>query len=383
MSSILPVYKKLKIDVDRAEGAYIWDKSGKKYTDFLSGVSVTNLGHRPPVVIKAIEKVLSKYIHLSNLFPEKYQEELAHELAERAMPGKVFFSNSGAEANECAIKMARKYFGGEKYEVISFKNSFHGRTIATLAATGQRKFSEGFGPIPEEFHHAEFNFLASAEDKINDKTCAIIVEVVQGEGGINIAKDDFILGLRKLCDDSEILLIFDEIQTGMGRTGKFLGSKYYKVKPDIVTLGKALGGGLPLAATLIRNEVAAHMKAGDHGSTFGGNPVSCAAGLATVRSMDESLMAEVMKKSKILFTGLKDMKNKYPDKVKDIRGLGLMVGMELTSKGEAMIDYLLENGYVVNCTQEKVIRFLPPLTIGVEEINKIIIRIEEFFKERT
>lgn len=382
MSCILPVYKKIDIDVEKTDGKYIWDRNGKRYIDFLAGISVTNLGHRPPQVIKAIEEAVSKYIHLSNLYHEELQEELAEELINRTIPGKVFFSNSGAEANECAIKVARKFFNGDRYEIISFVNSFHGRTLATLAATGQYEFRKGFGPMPEGFIHAEYNFLASVEEKINNKTCAIMVESIQSEGGINISSEDFMQGLRELCEDNDILLIVDEIQTGMGRTGKFLDGQHYDIKPDIIVMGKALGGGLPLAATIIRNKVAECMGVGTHGSTFGGNPVSCSAGLATVKSIDKKLLSEIKRKGEIFVDGLNGLKKNY-ETIKEVRGRGLMIGMEVDFDGKKLVDYLLGKGFITNCTKDKVIRFLPPFIIGERDIDEIINAIDGFFKERS
>jgi predicted acetylornithine/succinylornithine family transaminase len=381
MSDILPVYKKLKIDIDKAKGSYIWDKNGKKYTDFLSGISVTNLGHSNPLIIKAVDETLARYSHLSNLFTEENQEKLASELINKSMPGKVFFSNSGAEANECAIKAVRKYFNGEKSEIVSFTNSFHGRTLATLAATGQNKIKEGFGPIPEGFQHAEFNFLAAVEDKISYKTGAIMLEVIQGEGGVNIAGNDFLAGIKQLCNENDLLLIIDEIQTGIGRTGKFLGYQHYGIVPDIISLGKAVGGGFPLGATILSDKVAEALKPGDHGSTFGGNPISCAAGLATVNILDDSFLLDVSAKGDLLMAGLKDLVVKY-NCIKEVRGVGLMVGMELNIKGAEIIDYLFDKGFIVNCTKEKVIRFLPPLTIEKHDIDDVIGVLDKYFEER-
>ncbi|MFC2061858.1 aspartate aminotransferase family protein [Elusimicrobiota bacterium] len=381
MSFTLPVYKKLNIKIEKADGKYIWDKGGKKYMDFISGVAVTNLGHRHPRVVKSIEDVMSRYLHLSNLYVEEGQEKLASDLITKTIEGKVFFSNSGAEANECAIKIARKYFDGEKYEIISFINSFHGRTLATLAATGQHKFREGFGPMPEGFIHAEYNFLGSVEDKINFKTCAVMVESIQCEGGINVATEDFMKGLRKLCDDKNILLILDEVQTGMGRTGKFLGIQNYGVEPDMVVMGKALGGGLPLGATIVKDKIAKCMNPGDHGSTFGGNPLSCAAGLAMVQSIDNELLKDINKKGKVLVAGLKNLKKMY-EGINEIRGKGLIVGMELDFEGEKLVKYLRQKGYLVNCTQDKVIRFMPPFIIEEKDINDIVSVIENYFQER-
>ncbi|MBN2407848.1 MAG: acetylornithine/succinylornithine family transaminase [Elusimicrobia bacterium] len=381
MTFRLPVYKQFKIDVDKAEGAYIYDTGGRKYVDFISGVSVLNMGHRPPEVMKAVESVMAKYLHVSNLYPEQNQKEYARLLVERTIPGKVFFSNSGAEANECAIKVARKYFDGDKYEIISFVNSFHGRTLATLGATGQAKFKEKLGPMPPEFIHAEFNFLASAEEKINNKTCAILVESIQAEGGVNVSNPEFMAGLRKLCDDNNILLILDEVQTGMGRTGKFLGIQHYGVEPDIVTMGKALGGGLPLGGTVIKDRYAQCMNPGSHGSTFGGNPVACAAGMATTQLITDEVLKAVSEKGGLLMGLLDNLKKNYQD-IKEVRGKGLMVGMELDYEGAPLVDHLFGRGYLVNCTQDKVIRFLPPFIIEEHEINELAGAIEEFFQKR-
>lgn len=383
MSSLLGVYNQLDINVDKADGKYIWDVSGEKYTDFLSGISVTSLGHRPDEVINAIDGITEKYLHISNLFPEKLQREFSDLLVDKVFPsgsGKIFFSNSGAEANECAIKVARKYFNGDKFVVITFKNSFHGRTLATMAATGQKKIKEGFGPMPRNFKHVDFNFLASVEDKIDSDTCGVMIEPIQGEGGVVPAKEEFVSGLKEICDEKRILLIADEIQTGMGRTGRFLGFQNYGITPDIVTLGKALGGGLPLSATAVTEEVAECMEYGDHGSTFGGNPVACAAGMATVEKLDEKMMAEVREKGNYFKDKLTQLSHKYTELVKEVRGMGLMLGMELKIKGEELDHYLLDKGYIANCTQEKVIRFLPPFTIETEDIDGITDCIEEYFK---
>ncbi|MDA3792075.1 MAG: aspartate aminotransferase family protein [Elusimicrobia bacterium] len=382
MNNLLNVYNQLDMEVSKAEGNNIWDTNGNKYIDFFSGISVTNLGHRPKEVIKAIEGALAQYMHISNIFPEKYQKELAGLLVEKTMPeSKVFFSNSGAEANECAIKVARKFFDGEKFKIITFKNSFHGRTLATLAATGQSKFRKGFGPVVEGFDHLDFNFLATVEENITPETAAIMVEPIQGEGGINVGTKEFMEGLRKLCDEKKILLISDEIQTGMGRTGKFLGIDNYGIEADIVTLGKALGGGLPLAATLIKDKVASCMEPGDHGSTFGGNPVSCAAGLAAVNAIDDDMLENVAKKGKIFRAGLEGLTSRH-ETIKEVRGKGLMLGMELNFKGAGMVKYLQENGFIANCTRERVLRFLPPFTIRKSEIDSLIDCIDKYFKER-
>jgi len=381
MSKLLKVYNKLDIEVSRAEGKYLWDKQGKKYLDMFSGLAVANLGHRPDAVLNAVKETAEKYLHLSNLFIEEGQEKLAEKIVDTAFSGSVFFSNSGAEANETAIKAARKYFNGERYEIITFMNSFHGRTLATLSATGQKRFREGFGPMPGGFVHSDYNYLASVEDKINHNTCAVMAEVIQGEGGVNVGTDDFIRGLRDICSRNNILLIIDEIQTGVGRTGTMWGYQHYGITPDIVSMGKALGGGLPLGATLISDKVAESLKPGDHGSTFGGNPVACAASLATFNSIDSKLLEEIKEKGDYFIQKLEEVKH-ISGAVKDIRGRGLMIGMELDTEGKPLVNYLLDKGIIVNCTQEKVIRFLPSFVIEKTDIDELAGNINKYFRER-
>lgn len=380
MSSLLQVYKKFALNIARAEGKYITDKDGKEYIDFFSGLAVTSLGHRPPGVIDSIRESLERYMHISNLFPEENQERLAVELISRTFPGRVFFSNSGAEANETAIKAARKHFEGEKYEIISFKNSFHGRTLATLAATGQSRLREGFGPAPEGFIHAEYNFLASAEEKISRHTAAILVEVIQGEGGVIVGSDEFIKGLARICSENRILLIIDEIQTGVGRTGEFCGYEHYGIQPDIITLGKALGGGLPLGACILSDKVSGALKPGDHGSTFGGNPISCAASLATLNELSPELLENVKMKGEYLLNSLRSLKDAFPE-IKEVRGRGLIVGMELENEGAPLLEHLMKDGYIVNCTKEKVIRLLPPFMIEEKDIDGLVNSAAVYFKE--
>ncbi len=381
MSALLGVYKRFALDVARAEGKYIYSKDGREYLDLFSGISVNVLGHRPQPVMESIRETTEKYLHLSNLFKEDNQEKLAAALIERNFPGKVFFVNSGAEAVECAVKSARKYFNGDKYEVISFKNSFHGRTLAALSATGQEKFSKGLGPMPEGFIHADFNFLASAEEKINFKTCAILVEVIQGEGGVNIGEKEFIHGLRKICSEKGIFLIIDEIQTGMGRTGTFMGYEYYGIEPDIAVMGKAVGGGFPLSAVILNEEVSASLKPGDHGSTFGGNPVSCAAGLATVNAIDEKMLEEIKNSGENLVKIFKDLQ-KRESSIKEVRGRGLMVGVELDFEAGELVKFLFDRGIIANCTAGNVLRMLPPYNITQQDIERVVMETGKYLKEK-
>jgi len=374
--SIMGTYKRYPLVVKRAKGKYIWSEEGRRYLDFFTGLSVTSLGHCNPMIVKAIRGQLSKHLHISNLYYDRLQVELAQKLVEMSIPGKVFFSNSGAEANECAIKLARKYGhmrkGGDRYEIIVFENSFHGRTLATLSATRQKKFHKGFNPLVSGFKEAKFNLLPSVEKAIGSRTCAIMVEPIQGEGGVRVATRQFLGGVRRLCDKYRLLLILDEIQSGLGRTGKVFAYQHYGLTPDILTLAKGLGGGLPLAATIARNKIARLFGYGDHGSTFGGNPASVAAGVAAMELLNDKVLANVKARGEYLMERLNRLKSKYPKRVKEVRGLGLMVGMELKGKGENIVKNCFEQGILINCTQEKVLRFLPPFSINDRDIDRVV-----------
>jgi len=375
---IMGTYKRYPLAVNRAKGKYIWSEKGKRYLDFFSGLSVNNLGHCHPQILKAIKEQIIKHLHISNLYYDRLQVELAEKLVRLSIPGKVFFSNSGAEANECAIKLARKYGhlqGGKrkaKYKIIVFENSFHGRTLATLSATRQKKFQKGFTPLLSGFKQAKFNELSTVEKAIDNNTCAIMVEPVQGEGGVRVATGEFLRGLRGLCNKFKLLLIFDEIQSGMGRTGKMFAYQHYGIKPDILTLAKGVGGGLPLGATIAKDKVAKLFGYGNHGSTFGGNPVSVAAGLAAVKLLNGKLLNNVKVVGNYFMKRLNGLKSKYPKRIKQVRGLGLMVGMELKEEGEEIVKKCLEQGILINCVQKRVLRFLPPLIINNNDIDKLV-----------
>jgi len=370
---IFQIYKRNPILFIRGSGKYLWDDKGKKYLDFFSGISVSSVGHCHPKIVKAIKTQSKKLIHASNLYYTTPQIELAQSLSNLFFGGKVFFSNSGAEANECAIKLARK-FGNKtgKYEIIAFENSFHGRTLATLSAMGQKKFHKGLEPLLKGFKFAEFNNLPSVEKLISPKTCAMIVEPIQGEGGVYPAKKEFLIGLRKLCNVNKLLLIFDEIQCGLGRTGKIFAFKNYGVVPDILTLAKSLGGGLPVAATIAKNKIAEIFGFGDHGSTFGGNPVCCAAGMEVLKIIsDKKLLKNVECAGNHFLSKLKKLQKKY-DVIKDVRGLGLMLGIELKTKGKEIVSKCLQRGLLINCTQDTVLRFLPPLNINKKDVDTAV-----------
>ncbi len=385
---LMHTYKRNNLVVKKTKGQFIWDEKGKKYLDFFAGISVCNLGHLNDAAVKAAKKQLDSYAHVSNLYYAPAQVELGQELVKKTFPkGKVFLSNSGAEANECAIKLSRKWGalspaknGKKRYEIISFNNSFHGRTMATMAATGQPKFHEYLKPLQEKFVFAEFNDIDSVKKLINDKTVAIIIEPIQGEGGICVVTKKFIKQLRTLCDEKNILLIFDEIQCGMGRTGKFYAFENFGVKPDIVTLAKSLANGLPLGATVANKKCGEAFVYGDHGSTFGGNPVSCAAALAVVKTMTPVFLKNSLKTANYLHEKLNGLKKKYKV-IKEVRGIGFMIGAELTVNGKDIVSFCMDKGLIINCTQDTVLRILPPFIITKKDIDFAVKILDEAFSK--
>lgn len=358
----------------RGKGTLLWDENGKQYLDFVGGLAVNAFGHAYPPVVSAAREQMERIIHASNLYYTAPQVELAKCLVENSALEKTFFCNSGAEANEAAIKLARKYSkqnGGEKkYEIITALKSFHGRTLATLTATGQEKFQKGFEPLPTGFRYAQFNDLQSFQSQVHESTCAIMIEPVQGEGGVYPAEEDFLRGLRRLCDENNLLLIYDEVQCGMGRTGKLFAYEHYGVEPDIMTLAKALGGGLPIGAMLCREEVASGFSPGDHASTFGGNPVVCAAALAVLEGLlQEGFLENVAARGAYFFEKLELLKKRFPGEVQEVRGKGLILGLELVSSGLEVQRNCRGKGLLINCIGEKILRFLPPLNVSKEEID--------------
>ncbi len=376
---LMKTYKRYDVSFKKAKGQYVWDENGKKYLDFFSGISVCSFGHGNPAIISAIKKQLDLFVHCSNVYYSKPQVEVAKALLEKSFKnGRVFLANTGAEANEGAIKIARKWGydnplqdGTKRYEIISFKSSFHGRTLATLSATGQEKFHIPFKPLQEKFVFAEFNNIDSVKKLINKNTVAVMIELVQGEGGINIADKKFVKDLRKLCDENNLLLICDEIQCGMARTGKPFAWQHYGIKPDIFTLAKAIANGLPLGAVVADKKVAEVFNYGDHGSTFGGNPVSCSAAVATIKQMTPKLLKDISDKAKYFVKKLNELKKKYSC-IKDVRNLGLLVGVELDFTGKDIVEFCIEKGLLLNCTQGNVLRFLPPFVITKKDIDKAI-----------
>ncbi len=363
----------------KGEGVYVWDNRGNRYLDFVSGLAVNLLGHCHPEVVKAITSQARELIHTSNLYYTRPQAELARILVEHSAGDQLFFANSGAEANEAAIKLVRKYHYPERYKIITARHSFHGRTLATVTATGQEKYQQGFAPLPEGFSYAIFNDLSSFEELVDRKTAAIMIEPVQGEGGIHVATPAFIRGLRELCDRTGALLVFDEVQCGLGRTGKLWAYEHWAVTPDLLTAAKGLGGGMPIGVMLARSGVAEAFKPGDHASTFGGNPVACQAALAVLKVLlEKAFLDGVWKRSQLFMSGLQLLAASFPKLVKEVRGLGMMVALELHKPlaGQAQQE-CQEKGLLVNAIGDKVLRFLPPLIVTEAELNRALTVLEQ------
>jgi acetylornithine/N-succinyldiaminopimelate aminotransferase len=373
-------YAQLPLVIARGDGVRVWDDEGKSYLDFVGGIAVNAVGHCHPRVVAAIREQAERLIHCSNLYWFEPPVVLARELAVLSGLDRVFFCNSGAEANEAAIKLARKYayeHGRENPEIIAFTKSFHGRTLGTLAATGQEKFSRGFTPLPGGFRHLPFNDVAELKKAVGSQTAAVMIEPLQGEGGVYPASLELMETLAELRREEGILLIFDEVQCGLGRTGKAFAYEHYGVRPDILTLAKALGGGLPIGAAVAREEVARVFQPGTHGSTFGGNPVACAAARAVLQVLqEEGLVEQAAKTGEYMKACLDALQKKYPF-IKEVRGMGLLLWMELDRPGQEMVALCQERGLLINCTAERVIRFLPPLIITREEVDEAVGILEE------
>lgn len=374
---VMHTYGRQPIVLDHGHGVKVYDKDGNEYLDFFAGIAVNNVGQTNEKVVEAIKNQAEKMIHTSNIYYNEPAAILAEKLANKSHFTKTFFSNSGAEANEAAIKLARKATG--KGEIITALQSFHGRTMLTVTATGQDQFSAPFKPLPPGFKHVPYNDLKAMEDAISDDTAAIMLEVVQGEGGVNVANQDYMNGIQKLCDDNNILLIIDEVQTGVGRCGSFFAHDLFGIKPDIVSLAKGLGGGVPIGATLATEEVASAFVPGDHGSTFGGNPLAAAAADAAIDVIDEKNLSQNAKEMGVyLKDKLNTLKDKY-DFVSDVRGLGLLVGIELTMEGGSIVDKMREKGVLINCTAGNVLRIAPALIITKEDIDVMVEKLDEVF----
>lgn len=389
--NIINTYARFQKVFVSGEGCVLKDEEGNSYIDFLAGIAVCSLGHCHPKITQAISNQASKLVHVSNLFYTQPQAELASLLVEKSFADKVFFANSGAEANEAAIKLARRYFQVQgvknKFKIVTLEKSFHGRTMATLSATGQDKIKQGFDPVLEKFVHVPFNDFDSLKkcvdqsydkDLKNSNICAIMLELVQGEGGVIPADKDYIGKVRKLCDDNDIFLIFDEIQTGMGRCGRLFACEEYNIEPDIMTLAKALGNGLPIGAMLASKKAKKGFNLGSHGSTFGGTPLVASAALEVVKIISNpDFLAEVRHKGEYFKKKLSALKEKY-NFIKNIRGIGLLIGLEFETETEKKIDAVeivkkcMEKGFIINAIQGNILRFAPPLIIEENQIDKLV-----------
>jgi acetylornithine/N-succinyldiaminopimelate aminotransferase len=368
MSHLFPTYSKWEIEPESAQGSYLYSKNGGVYLDFTSGIGVCNLGHCHPEVKAAVEQQLNKFWHVSNLFPLEVQEKAAEILTKASGLDLVFFANSGAEANEAAIKLARKATG--KTKILTFQQSFHGRTFATMSATGQDKIKQGYGPMLETFEYIPFNDLNALKEQLTEDVAAVMLEIVQGEGGIYVASQEFLQGVEELCKEKGVLLIIDEIQTGMGRTGKAFAFQHFGIKPDIISVAKGMANGIPTGAIVADGKLKEFFGPGSHGTTFGGNPLAMAAAVKTMEIIFEpAFLEEVKKKSEWVFSLLKE-KLAGNQHVKDIRGLGLMIGIELDIPVASILGELRKEGLIVLNAGEKVIRLLPSLNTSQEDFIK-------------
>ena len=372
---VMHTYGRQPIALVKGKGSVVWDAEGKSYIDCVAGIAVNNVGHANPKVAEAICNQAKKLIHTSNLYYTEEQVTLAKLLSEISSHQKAFFCNSGAEANEGAIKLARKHTG--KGEIISMNNSFHGRTITTITATGQTKYQKGFGPLTPGFKHVPYNDVEGVADAINSKTAAVLVEPIQGEGGVIVPSKGYLKDLKKLCHDNDVLLIFDEVQTGFGRTGEMFAAQTFKVTPDISTFAKAIAGGFPMGAVMANDDVAESFKPGDHAATFGGSPLACAAAKAAITYiLDENLIQKSLENG-IYFRKKLDIIKESSSIVKEVRGMGLMIGMELGLDCGDMVDDLREKGIIVNCAAGNVLRFVPPLVINRAQIDTVTSVLDE------
>jgi len=377
-------YTRFSILLVRGKGTRVWDLDGKEYLDFVSGLAVCNLGHCHPKVVKAIQDQAEKLIHVSNFYYIEPQIQLASLLCKHSFADKVFFCNSGAEANEGAMKLARKYakekMGEDRYEIITMERSFHGRTLATLTATAQEKFHKGYEPLMPGFKYVPFSDIGAVKNAIDSKTCAVMLEPIQGEGGVNCPSEGYLKALREICDEKGVLLIFDEVQVGMGRTGKLFAYEQDGVEPDMLTLAKSLAGGVPIGALLIKKGIADSFKPGDHASTFGGNPLATAAGVAALTTLlEERMLENCQRMGDYFFAKLEEIKRRFPF-VKEVRGKGLILGMELSIDGSSIVHDMLKKNILINCTMGNVLRFLPPLIVTQEEIDRVVKALEEVFQ---
>jgi acetylornithine aminotransferase len=383
---LMSTYQRQPLSIARGRGCKVYDLEGREYLDFVGGIAVNILGHGHPDLVQAIQRQAAQLIHTSNLYYTEPQVKLAKLLVDHSFADRVFFCNSGAEANEAAIKLARRYghekHGSDRYEIITMKNSFHGRTMATISATGQDKVQKGFEPLLPGFAYAPFNDYDAVAGMVTEKTAAVMLEPVQGEGGVHVADRDYLQHVRQLCTERDILLIFDEVQTGMGRTGTLFAYEQLGVAPDVMTLAKGLGGGMPIGACLAKESVAAVFTPGTHASTFGGNPLACAAALAVCRVLLEGRVLDQAKRmGEYLAKGLADCKDRHRV-VREVRGIGLLQGIEVDTDARTMVTDCMARGVLVNATSDQVLRFVPPLIITQREIDKLLDTLSAIFNHR-
>ncbi len=382
---IMDTYASFPIALEKGEGSYVWDCEGKKYLDFVSGIAVNCLGYNDAKFIENITDQLKKIHHCSNLYLTKPSIDLAKLLVENSDFDKVFFCNSGAESVEAALKLCRKYGSTKKgdhaYEIITMKNSFHGRTLGTITATGQEKYQKGFGPLLPGVKYVDYNDFESLKSTVNENTCAVVLEAIQGEGGVNPANKEYLEKVRALCDEKDIVMVFDEVQTGIGRTGKLFGYQVHGVKPDVISLAKGLGGGIPIGAMLAVDRVAEVFEAGNHASTFGGNPIAATAGITVLeRLLNGGVLENAAKQGLYLTEQLEGLKAKYPVII-DIRGVGLIQGIELLIAGSELVGKCIEKGLLLVGAGANVVRFVPPLIITKEEIDQAISILDQVLSE--
>ncbi len=380
---LMNTYARHPLCLVRGQGVRVWDSDGKEYLDFAAGIAVVALGHCHPRVVGAIQEQAATLTHVSNLFHTAPASQLAKLLVENSFADRVFFSNSGAEANEAAFKLARKYaketFSSDRYEIVAARNSFHGRTLATVTATGQEKYQHGFEPLMPGFKHVPYNDLRAMERAIDNRTAAILVEPIQGEGGVTVPGDGYLPGLRKLCDEAGVLLILDEVQTGMGRTGELWAHQHSGVAPDIMTVAKALANGVPIGAMLATDPVAAAFTRGSHASTFGGNPLAAAAGVATlITVLEEHLPEHAAKIGRLLMDRLESMKSRHPV-IKEVRGRGLLIGVELSAPVTGLVTACRERGFLVLTAGDSVLRLAPPLVVTESEAERALAILDSAF----
>jgi acetylornithine/N-succinyldiaminopimelate aminotransferase len=369
---VVPNYTRNPVAIARGSGSEFWDAEGKRYLDMFPGWATTSLGHCHPKVVAALQRQAATLLHVPNVFYIEQQGRLAQLISERSFHGQCFFCNSGAEANEAAIKLARIASGPGRYKIITMENSFHGRTLAAISATAQPKYHKGFEPIVQGFTYVPFNDLEAVRRAIEPETCGVMFEPIQGEGGINIATPEYMQGLRRLCDERKLLMILDEVQTGMGRTGRWFAYQHYGIEPDIMTLAKALGAGAAIGAMEAKKEIAQSLKPGTHASTFGGNPLACSAGIAVFEVIEsEGLLQKAKEMGEYAMNQLRSLRDGV-NFVSEVRGVGLMVGVQLTVPGSEIAAECLRRGLYINCTHDKVLRFMPAMTVTKAQVDEAI-----------